>query len=141
MITAYHRPGSLDEALKLLSRRSPVTVPLGGGTVLSHQRGEGIEVVDLQQVLAANGLADRTQLIDLALLVGTDYNPGIRGIGPKKGLKLIKEHPSLERALEAIGETIPDREVVREIFLRAEHTDEYALEWRPPQREKVIEFM
>ena len=47
----------------------------------------------------------------------------------------------MERALEAIGETIPDREVVREIFLRAEHTDEYALEWRPPQREKVIEFM
>jgi flap endonuclease-1 len=104
-------------------------------------RDISIEVVDLQQVLAANGLADRTQLIDLALLVGTDYNPGIRGIGPKKGLKLIKEHSSLERALEAIGETIPDREVVREIFLRAEHTDEYALEWRPPQREKVIEFM
>ena len=48
MITAYHRPHSLDEALKLLSRSTPVTVPLGGGTVLSHHRVGNIEVVDLQ---------------------------------------------------------------------------------------------
>jgi CO/xanthine dehydrogenase FAD-binding subunit len=48
MITAYHRPQTIDEALRLISRPSPVTLPLGGGSVLSHQRGEEIEVVDLQ---------------------------------------------------------------------------------------------
>src|SRR3989338_6850970 len=33
------------------------------------------------------------QLIALALLVGTDYNSaGIKGIGPKKALQLVKEH-------------------------------------------------
>jgi CO/xanthine dehydrogenase FAD-binding subunit len=48
MITAYHRPRSIDEALRLIGRSSPVTLPLGGGSVLSHQRGEDIEVVDLQ---------------------------------------------------------------------------------------------
>lgn len=48
MITAYHRPEKIDEALELLSRASPVTVPLGGGTILSHQRGGDLEVVDLQ---------------------------------------------------------------------------------------------
>lgn len=48
MITAYHRPQSLDEALALLSRRTPSTVPLGGGTLLSHGQAEAIEVVDLQ---------------------------------------------------------------------------------------------
>jgi CO/xanthine dehydrogenase FAD-binding subunit len=48
MITAYHRPRSIDEALRLIVRASPVTLPLGGGSVLSHHRGEKIEVVDLQ---------------------------------------------------------------------------------------------
>ncbi len=46
MITAYHRPQTLDEALKLLSQ--PNTVPLGGGTLLSHRQSDSVEVVDLQ---------------------------------------------------------------------------------------------
>jgi flap endonuclease-1 len=62
-----------------------------------------IEVVELPKVLEANGLESREQLIDLCMLMGTDYNPGIRCIGPKKGLKLIKEKGTLERALEAIN--------------------------------------
>lgn len=48
MITAYHRPQSIEEALGLLARPSPKTVPLGGGTLLSHGQTESIEVVDLQ---------------------------------------------------------------------------------------------
>ena len=48
MITAYHRPQTLDEALSLISRTSPHTVPLGGGTLLSHSKEESLEVVDLQ---------------------------------------------------------------------------------------------
>lgn len=100
-----------------------------------------IEVVELEKVLQANGLRDREQLIDLCILMGTDYNRGIRGIGPKKGLKLIKEHGTLDRALQAINSTIPDVEVVREIFQRVEHIDEYKLEWKPPQRDKIVEFM
>jgi flap endonuclease-1 len=100
-----------------------------------------IEVVELPKVLEANGLRDREQLIDLCLLMGTDYNRGIRGIGPKKGLKLIKEQGTLDKALQAINSSIPDAEVVREIFLRAEHIDEYKLEWKTPQRDKIVEFM
>ncbi|HEX2696641.1 MAG TPA: FAD binding domain-containing protein [Anaerolineales bacterium] len=46
MITAYHRPQTLDEALKLLAQ--PNTFPLGGGTLLSHTSTDPIEVVDLQ---------------------------------------------------------------------------------------------
>jgi CO/xanthine dehydrogenase FAD-binding subunit len=48
MIVAYHRPRSLDEALALLSRPIPMTLPLGGGTLLTHGHEEAIEVVDLQ---------------------------------------------------------------------------------------------
>ena len=48
MITAYHRPESMEQALNLIARPSPRTVPLGGGTLLSHGQPESIEVVDLQ---------------------------------------------------------------------------------------------
>ncbi|HLA06951.1 MAG TPA: FAD binding domain-containing protein [Anaerolineales bacterium] len=61
MITAYHRPKTLDEALTLLAR--PNTRPLGGGTLLSHasttphneraaplSASDSIEAVDLQSL-------------------------------------------------------------------------------------------
>ncbi len=50
MITAYHRPQSLDEALGLITRKEPRTYPLGGGTLLVHGAGADIEVVDLQSL-------------------------------------------------------------------------------------------
>ena len=46
MITTYHRPQTLDEALTLLTQ--PNTVPLGGGTLLSHPTIDSVQVVDLQ---------------------------------------------------------------------------------------------
>jgi len=46
MITAYHRPKTLDEALALLTQ--PNTLPLGGGTLLSQPTVDPVQVVDLQ---------------------------------------------------------------------------------------------
>lgn len=46
MITAYHRPRTLEEALKLLTQ--PDAVPLGGGTLLSHGTTDTVQAVDLQ---------------------------------------------------------------------------------------------
>jgi CO/xanthine dehydrogenase FAD-binding subunit len=48
MITAYHRPKTLDEALTLLTQ--PNTTPLGGGTLLSHSTPDPVEAVDLQSL-------------------------------------------------------------------------------------------
>lgn len=48
MITTYHRPKTLDEALALLAQ--PNTVPLGGGTLLSTGTPDSVSVVDLQHV-------------------------------------------------------------------------------------------
>ncbi|MBI5352431.1 MAG: FAD binding domain-containing protein [Chloroflexi bacterium] len=48
MITTYHRPQTLDEALTLLSQ--PNTFPLGGGTLLSHPTVDSVSVVDLQHL-------------------------------------------------------------------------------------------
>jgi probable selenate reductase FAD-binding subunit len=46
MITTYHRPQTMDEALALLNQ--PNTLPLGGGTLLSHPTTDPVAVVDLQ---------------------------------------------------------------------------------------------
>jgi putative selenate reductase FAD-binding subunit len=48
MITTYHRPQTLDEALALLAQ--PNTFPLGGGTLLSHPQTDSVSVVDLQRL-------------------------------------------------------------------------------------------
>lgn len=48
MITAYHRPKTLDEALTLLTQ--PNRTPLGGGTLLSKPTGDPVEAVDLQSL-------------------------------------------------------------------------------------------
>ncbi|MFH1802863.1 MAG: flap endonuclease-1 [archaeon] len=49
------------------------------------------EVIDYEKVLNELGI-DSDQLICLAILVGTDFNPGgVRGIGPKKALALVRQ--------------------------------------------------
>ena len=48
MITTYHRPQTLDEALALLTQ--PNTFPLGGGTLLSQSSTDPVSVVDLQRL-------------------------------------------------------------------------------------------
>ena len=46
MITTYHRPQTLEEAMTLLTQ--PNTVPLGGGTLLSQPTIDSVQAVDLQ---------------------------------------------------------------------------------------------
>ena len=48
MILEYFRPETLKETLSLLSRETPKTVPLGGGTVLNAPSDDDVAVVDLQ---------------------------------------------------------------------------------------------
>src|SRR5678815_2393382 len=53
------------------------------------------ELIDTQDLLDHYGIT-REQLIDLAVLVGTDFNEGIKGIGPKKALKLVSEFDTID---------------------------------------------
>ncbi|MBT3642793.1 flap endonuclease-1 [archaeon] len=52
----------------------------------------GIEKIEFSQVLNSLGI-DRDQLICLAILVGTDYNPGgVKGLGQKKSLEIVQRN-------------------------------------------------
>jgi flap endonuclease-1 len=101
------------------------------------------EVVELDQVLKECGITYE-QLIDVGVLIGTDFNPdGIKGLGPKTALKLIKEHGSLEQALPHVknAEFPVEPQRIREIFLHPKVTDNYRLEWRDPDVEGVVDFI
>jgi flap endonuclease-1 len=56
------------------------------------------ELIELKEVLNHMKLT-REQLIIVGILVGTDYNPGIKGIGPKRALELVKTEKTLEKVL------------------------------------------
>jgi CO/xanthine dehydrogenase FAD-binding subunit len=66
MITAYHRPKTLDEALTLLSQ--PQRTPLGGGTLLSHSKADSVEAVDLQS-LSLNTIKKQGNALEIGATV------------------------------------------------------------------------
>jgi len=81
------------------------------GRIIHAQR------IELTQILRDNELS-RSQLIDLAIMIGTDFHPGIKGVGPKTGLKLIKEFDNIEAICEAKEKEVPERlDEIREIFM------------------------
>ncbi|MCH1770971.1 MULTISPECIES: flap endonuclease-1 [Metallosphaera] len=87
----------------------------------------------------------REQLIDIAILVGTDYNPdGIRGIGPKKAYKLIKTYKKIENIdKRELPEPIYfDYEKIRVLFLKPQVTlPSTPLELSDPDPSKIIQFL
>jgi flap endonuclease-1 len=83
------------------------------------------EVIDANRMLTELGIT-REGLVDLALLVGTDFNPGIKGIGPKKALALVKRHGSIEHMPPDIrDELMPVAPSIRELYLAPDVTDDY----------------
>jgi len=97
--------------------------------------------VEPEQVDAAAGLASlsitREQLVDLGILIGTDFNEGVRGIGPKKALNLIRQCSTLEEALHRLGVEIENARELRYIFLTPRVTTEYSLQWSDPDPEGI----
>lgn len=84
------------------------------------------EVIDSVRMLEDLGVT-REQLVDVCIMIGTDFNPGVPRVGPKTGLKLIQQYGTLEKVIEAKGYDIPGYEEVREIFLDGPKSDDYSV--------------
>jgi len=85
------------------------------------------EVIELGELLKVLGIT-REQLIDLAILIGNDFNARLPGVGPKTGLKLIRKYGTLENLPQEYGEQLPTEvQEIRGIFLQPNVTDEYEL--------------
>lgn len=99
------------------------------------------ELIGLEGLLSDLGIT-RRQLVDACIICGTDFNEGIKGLGPNKALALIKKHGSVKRAARAEKlEFEVDPDEVRRIFLRPNVTRRYELRWRDPSPTKIMEFL
>jgi flap endonuclease-1 len=101
------------------------------------------EIVELENVLKECGITYE-QLVDIGILIGTDFNPdGIKGLGPKTALKLIKEHGNIDNALPYLknAEFPVEHQRIRDIFLKPTVTDNYKIESKEPDVEDVVNFI
>jgi flap endonuclease-1 len=99
------------------------------------------EVIHVARMLDALGIT-RTQLVDLGLLVGTDFHPGIRGVGPKKALALVTRHGAIDHMPPEVRDAFGDDLVrLRRIFLEPEVNDEYAVATREGDVDGVVRFL
>jgi flap endonuclease-1 len=99
------------------------------------------ELIDLQQMLDALGIT-HAQLIDLGLLVGTDFHPGVNGIGPKKALALVTRHGAIEHMPPDIADAFSaDLNRLRQIYLEPEVHEDYRVEFGPCDVDGVVHFL
>ncbi len=98
------------------------------------------EIIELNSVLNKLEIS-REQLIDIGILIGTDFNEGVKNIGPKKALKYIKTYGSLEKVMESLKIEIQNYDIIRKIFLKPDVTDNYILEWKDVNEKELINFM
>jgi len=99
-------------------------------------------LIDLKENLTHLGLT-QDQLISLAVLIGTDYAPsGVRGIGPKKGLVIVKELKEAEKIFEGkkLEDEVEWKEVIN-VFKTMPVTDDYELKWGKPNKEAVTKLL
>jgi len=94
------------------------------------------ELVELDLVLEKHRIS-REQLVDLGILIGTDFNKGVYGVGPKTGLKLIRQEGTAEKVLALKGADIPDLDEIRRIFLEPKTISDYQLEWGIAEEDEI----
>jgi len=99
-------------------------------TVSGKRKIRGRQItVSPERIVLADTLAGlrltREQLIEIGILVGTDFNPGIEGVGAKTGLKIVQKGEFSAK----IREKLPDFDPapVLEMFLHPPVTDDYTL--------------
>ncbi len=96
----------------------------------------------------------REQLIDVAILVGTDYNDKVPDIGPKSALKLIKKHENIEGILSTfkVSKKPKDRqkygiineipyEEIRDIFLNPPKVELEHPKWNEPKPDDIVRIL
>lgn len=100
------------------------------------------EILEHDKVLHETGLTHE-QLVDVGILIGTDFNPGgFPGIGPKTAIKLIKENGRLEDIdkIKSLLPQVPYQEI-RNIFLTPDIPKVDKIEFGAVNRQEVLDFL
>ncbi len=95
------------------------------------------EIVETKEVFSKLGVK-REQLIIAAMLMGTDFNEGVKGLGPKRSLELIKKEKTLKNVLKIYD--IPDAEEIYDLFLNPPGVDA-EIKFEPLEPGKLKKFL
>jgi flap endonuclease-1 len=95
------------------------------------------EIINSEDIFRKLGIS-REQLIDIGILIGTDFNDGIRGIGPKKAYQLIKKYGSIKN-IPSIK--IENYEEIFSIFMNPEVVDVDQIRTPELNEQKVAEIL
>jgi len=100
------------------------------------------ELIELDNFLSNHEIT-RAQLIDIAVLIGTDFNEGVKGIGPKTALNIIKNYGKIENLSSEIKETLETQNYreVRKFFLEPKVTTGYTLRYGELQEDELYRFL
>jgi len=100
------------------------------------------ELIELDKFLGGYRI-NREQLIDIAMLIGTDFNEGVKGIGPKTALNLIQKHGQIEDLPADIKSKIEAQNYqnVRRFFMQPEVTQNYTTKHKEADEHGLYEFL
>lgn len=99
------------------------------------------ELIHLEKLLNALKIT-REQLIDIGILIGTDYWEGVKGVGPRKALMLIKDYGSAENVLKHLKITSEvDVGKIKSIFLKPTVLESYKIEWAEPDYQAIEDML
>jgi flap endonuclease-1 len=109
----------------------------------ARSRGGGptpAEVIDREALLARLGISSE-ELILLGLLVGTDFNEGAAGYGPKRALKLVQKHLGWAQTLRTAGLAPDELDEAAAIFRSPPSTAVPPFEFRPADEPRVLQLL
>lgn len=99
------------------------------------------EIIDLDEFLSRIGIT-REQLVDLAILIGTDFNEGIRGVGPKTASKLLRQYGGIDDLPDEIRTRVCSHYAdVRRLFLEPKVTSEYTTSYGALKEDELYDFL
>ncbi len=93
------------------------------------------EFIELKKVLSKLNIT-HDQLIYIAILIGTDYNTGVHGIGPMKALKIIQQYKTPEKIFAAANADFDWKEIYR-LFTNMPVEKKYVLKWKEVDEMKI----
>jgi len=101
---------------------------------------KNLEYYQLDRVLKELNITQE-ELIEMGILIGTDFCEGLKGIGAKTALKLAQKGQLKEKLEELQKESTHDLEEVKNIFLKHNINTDYEIKWEKPQKDKIIEYL
>jgi flap endonuclease-1 len=108
-------------------------------------RSNAVTIVQLKDVLSELEMS-MEQFVELCILLGSDYCPTIRGVGPVAALKLIREEESVRSWAERTKqdpEWIARFESTKRLFLKSRTSDPSTIRatWRHPDLEGLESYL